>query len=109
MFRALKRLACPEGAEEFIEAQGFNPGNHQIRRLAMKGRESTIRLIAPFVSSNLSVFRAPQFVLETVEGQSCLRARGLLVAGVARAGNYGTIKNRGRDNDDEDDWSIALS
>ena len=68
MFRALKRLACPEGAEEF--SPGFNPGNHQIRRLALKGRESTIRLIAPFVSLNLSVFRAPQSSSKPLKGKA---------------------------------------
>jgi hypothetical protein len=51
---------CPEGAEEL--AQGFNPGNHPVRRFALKGREITIRStcainafdLEPFQGSSLS-------------------------------------------------------
>jgi hypothetical protein len=37
----LGRFIAPEGLQD--SAQGFNPGNHQIRRFALKlkGREST--------------------------------------------------------------------
>ena len=46
---------CPEGHENL--AQGFNPGNHQVRRFALKGREITNRLTCANNAFDLEPFQ----------------------------------------------------
>jgi hypothetical protein len=40
-----------------ISAQGFNPGNHQVRRFALKGREITNRLTCANNAFDLEPFQ----------------------------------------------------
>jgi hypothetical protein len=47
----MARFIAPEELKSF--AQGFNPGNQQVRQFALKGREITIRLTCAINSFDL--------------------------------------------------------
>ena len=72
----------------------------------MKGRESTIRLIAPFVSSNLSVFRAPQSSSKPLKGKAVFEPAVYWLQALLELAIMARSKI---EDEDDDDWSIALS